>query len=208
MITEIGKSDWLPSPNCNFAFKDDSGTWWRVIQAWLEFKEKHWNSGFWTLKKQWTIWKCWVSAFLARLIRFFAWSVRCFAWVFMNSGLKFKAKLEIPRFQNQYNSGNTMLHEPLQSWQDMSFAILNYIVVWSGFYQTGKGCGKHRDGQVVLEFFPGLSLTSYQIQLEIQAYRPDNFKIAWDHLQTEISVWDLQRSVLLPQAEIMSCWSS
>ena len=35
------------------------------------------------------------------------------------------------------------------------------------------GYGKHRDDQVVLEFFPGLSLVSFQIQVEIQTNQPE-----------------------------------
>jgi len=35
--------------------------------------------------------------------------------------------------------------------------------------QKKKGIGKLREGQVVLEFVPGLSLASSQIQIEIQA---------------------------------------
>lgn len=108
-----------------------------------------------------------------------------------------------------------MFHQPVQSWQDkfyfltdntlqachsvMTFWILNYwaVVFGSSLCQKKKGIGKHREGQVVLEFVPGLSLASYQIQIEIQAkFKQISLKlwkfhkIAWDHPQTKISVWD------------------
>ena len=56
--------------------------------------------------------------------------------------------------------------------------------------RTRTGYGKHRDDQAVLEFFPSLSLISYQIQVEIQTNQPENQKIAWCHPQTKILVWD------------------
>ena len=98
-----------------------------------------------------------------------------------------------------------MLHELVQSWHDMSFTFF-YHQHTSSLSQ----CVDSLDSELLSWLFdlasirrekdtvsigmaeqflsPGSSLTSHQIQVEIQTNQPENLKIAWDHPQTEISV--------------------
>ena len=127
----LTKPDWFPSPNYNFVFKDDSVTWWQVyiIQVWSE------KFRIWTARKNMKNLKIVSFGSFCPIVWFFlpdycSFCPRC-SWkclvvdksqpdLFINSGLQFRIKLEIPRVLNQY-SGNKMRHEPAQSLQNMSF---------------------------------------------------------------------------------------
>ena len=122
----IGKSDWVPPSNYNFAFKDDYGTRGYLIQSWFEFNHKYRNSRFGPQNNHEKYEKFEfrhvlpMSAIFPELFMFFFVLTKLSPCFLTNSDLQFQTKFEISGCQNQY-SGNKMLQEPVKSRQDMSF---------------------------------------------------------------------------------------